>query len=114
MPLWHVHVHDRGTDQPGRGDAPDRHLKLDQNMVCIPAAKGHDDRWITVPRSWSGNWHRCLDFIREGSIERRTICASSVLQIDQALERVGPRPANWLASICCHFMPPGAMASVRK
>ena len=28
---------------------PDRHLKLDQNMVCIPAAKGHDDRWVTVP-----------------------------------------------------------------
>ncbi|WP_028641852.1 tyrosine-type recombinase/integrase [Novosphingobium acidiphilum] len=28
---------------------PDRHLKLDENMVCIPAAKGHDDRWIAVP-----------------------------------------------------------------
>lgn len=28
---------------------PDRHLKLDEGMVCIPAAKGHDDRWINVP-----------------------------------------------------------------
>jgi len=29
---------------------PDRHLKLDEMLVCIPAAKGHDDRWITVPQ----------------------------------------------------------------
>jgi integrase len=28
---------------------PDRHLTLEQNMVCIRAAKGNDDRWITVP-----------------------------------------------------------------
>ncbi|WP_292931929.1 tyrosine-type recombinase/integrase [Novosphingobium sp. PASSN1] len=29
---------------------PDRHLKLDDMLVCIPAAKGHDDRWISVPQ----------------------------------------------------------------
>jgi hypothetical protein len=28
---------------------PDRHLKLDQDKVCIPADEGHGDRWITVP-----------------------------------------------------------------
>lgn len=28
---------------------PKQHLKLEKNLVCIPAAKGHDDRWLTIP-----------------------------------------------------------------
>jgi len=28
---------------------PDKHLKLDESQVCIPAAKGHDDRWLSIP-----------------------------------------------------------------
>lgn len=29
---------------------PDKHLKLDMNMACVPGAKGHDDRWLTLPK----------------------------------------------------------------
>jgi hypothetical protein len=46
----HVHVHDGARISQAVAMHPDRHLRLDQNMVCIPAAKGHDDRWITVPQ----------------------------------------------------------------
>jgi len=28
---------------------PTKHLDLDHNRICIPAAKGHDDRWIEIP-----------------------------------------------------------------
>lgn len=28
---------------------PKEHLRLQQGQICIPGAKGHDDRWITVP-----------------------------------------------------------------
>lgn len=28
---------------------PDKHLDLQRAQVCIPAAKGHADRWLTVP-----------------------------------------------------------------
>jgi integrase len=92
---------------------PDRHLRLDQNMVCIPAAKGHDDRWITVPqdleelaslpRLYPRGFERIQDNLRVFGFA------------DRSSPRKGwARPANWLASICCHFTPPGAMASARK
>jgi integrase len=28
---------------------PKKHLDLQNNRICIPGAKGHDDRWITIP-----------------------------------------------------------------
>ena len=28
---------------------PALHLKLDEKKICIPGAKGHDDRWIGIP-----------------------------------------------------------------
>lgn len=28
---------------------PKHHCKLDEGMICIPAAKGHDDRWLPIP-----------------------------------------------------------------
>jgi hypothetical protein len=69
----HVHVHDGARISQAVAMHPDRHLRLDQNMVCIPAAKGHDDRWITVPQELVRNWRRCLDFIRAGSSANRII-----------------------------------------
>ncbi|OCC25336.1 integrase [Croceicoccus estronivorus] len=29
---------------------PGQHLDLDNNRICIPGAKGHDDRWIEIPK----------------------------------------------------------------
>lgn len=29
---------------------PSQHLDLDHNRICIPGAKGHDDRWIAIPK----------------------------------------------------------------
>lgn len=29
---------------------PDLHLDLQNNRICIPGAKGHDDRWIEIPK----------------------------------------------------------------
>lgn len=28
---------------------PGKHLKLQEGLACIPAAKGHDDRWVEIP-----------------------------------------------------------------
>lgn len=28
---------------------PRLHCKLDEGMICIPGAKGHDDRWLAIP-----------------------------------------------------------------
>lgn len=28
---------------------PKDHCKLDEGLICIPAAKGHDDRWLPIP-----------------------------------------------------------------
>ncbi|MCW2405293.1 integrase [Sphingobium sp. B1D7B] len=28
---------------------PDKHCRFDENQICIPGAKGHDDRWLEVP-----------------------------------------------------------------
>jgi len=28
---------------------PKDHCRLDEGMICIPAAKGHDDRWLPIP-----------------------------------------------------------------
>ncbi len=28
---------------------PDEHLRLDEDKICIPGAKGTDDRWLTIP-----------------------------------------------------------------
>jgi len=28
---------------------PGKHLRLQQGKACIPAAKGHDDRWVDIP-----------------------------------------------------------------
>lgn len=28
---------------------PDKHLDLQNHRICIPGAKGHDDRWVTIP-----------------------------------------------------------------
>ncbi|MDG2513498.1 integrase [Sphingobium yanoikuyae] len=28
---------------------PKDHCRLDEGMICIPAAKGHDDRWLSIP-----------------------------------------------------------------
>jgi len=28
---------------------PQKHCKLDQSKICIPGAKGHDDRWLEIP-----------------------------------------------------------------
>lgn len=28
---------------------PDRHLNLQEGKICIPGAKGHEDRWLEVP-----------------------------------------------------------------
>ena len=28
---------------------PNKHLDLDNSRICIPGAKGHDDRWIEIP-----------------------------------------------------------------
>lgn len=28
---------------------PKHHCKLDEGLICIPAAKGHEDRWLEIP-----------------------------------------------------------------
>jgi integrase len=53
---------------------PDRHLRLDQNMVCIPAAKGHDDldhgstglvrELASLPRLYPRGFARTQDNLR--------------------------------------------------
>jgi hypothetical protein len=45
-----AHVHHRSAHQPGNRDAsPHTHIDKAKGMVCIPGAKGHDDRWLKLP-----------------------------------------------------------------
>ena len=72
---------------------PTEHLRLDEGMVCIPGAKGHDDRWLKVPEELIAELRALTPIIPRGWDRRY----KANLRVFGYASKDGPRK-NWITA----------------